>query len=577
MATLLSVNVGTPKDVSWRGRTVHTGVWKSPVSGPQMVRRLNIDGDGQGDLAGHGGEQRAVLVYQVESYRHWQEFLGRDDLAYGSFGENFTTEGLDDETVCIGDRYRIGEAEFEVTQPRVTCFRVGMRMGEPQLPSLLVAHHRPGFYLRVLTEGRVSAGDEVVRTARVPRPLSVADVDALLYLPGHDPARLKAAMDIPALSPGWRESFRSMLENEKQARPAGIAVAPPPAWPGFRMLTVADVVAESTSVTSFRFTADEPLPAYLPGQFLTLRVPGAGDPLPVRTYSLSGDPRDGGYRISVKRESHGLVSSHLHEHLRRGDRVEVAAPRGDFVLDGGTGPLLLISAGIGQTPLLAMLHRLASKHSHRVVWWVHTTRDAASHAFAAEAADLLSRLPSAHSLVYYTTPAQPPTSGSGILAGRLTAQAIRGLGLPTDGSAYVCGPEAFMDDVAAALVGIGIAHDRIHTERFGSRSPINPGVVGAEAPPPHQPPGPAGTGPSVTFARSGLTTAWSDTYSSVLELAEACDVPTQWSCRTGVCHTCATAVLAGEASYDTPPLEAPGEDELLICSARPTAELVLDL
>lgn len=184
MARPLSVNVGMPKDVSWRGRTVRTAVWKSAVSGPQMVRRLNIDGDGQGDLAGHGGEMHAVLVYQIESYQHWQEFFGRDDLDRGAFGESFTVEGLSDDEACIGDRDRIGEAEFEVTQPRVTCFRVGMRMGEPQLPTLLVAHNRPGFYLRVLTEGHASAGDEIVRTARGPHALSVAEVDALLYLPG---------------------------------------------------------------------------------------------------------------------------------------------------------------------------------------------------------------------------------------------------------------------------------------------------------------------------------------------------------------------------------------------------------
>ncbi len=577
MATLLSVNVGIPKDVSWRGRTVHTGVWKRPVAGRRMVRRLNVDGDGQGDLAGHGGEQRAVLVYQIESYRHWQEFFGRDDLGHGAFGENFTVEGLGDDEVCIGDRYRIGEAELEVTQPRVTCFRVGMRMGEPQLPSLLVAHHRPGFYLRVLTEGHVIAGDEIVRTRRGPHALSVAAVDALLYLPGHAPEQLKAAMEIQALSPGWRESFRSMLENDAVARPAGIAVAQPPAWAGFRTLTVTDVVAESASVTSFRFAGDDTLPAYQPGQFLTLRVPSAGDPVPVRTYSLSGDPDSGRYRISVKRESHGLVSSHLHAHLQRGDHVDVAAPRGDFVLDEGREPVLLISAGIGQTPLLAMLHRLGSQHSTRVVWWIHTTHDADSHAFSTEVADLLGRLPSAHSLTYYTTPAQPLGSDSGVRAGRLTAQVIAGLGLPTDANAYVCGPEPFMDDVAAALAGVGMDPARIHTERFGSRSPINPGVVRADTPPPHQPAGLPGAGPAVTFARSGLTAAWSDSFSSLLELAEACDVPTQWSCRTGVCHTCATAVLSGEASYETPPLEAPGDDELLICSARPTADLVMDL
>jgi ferredoxin-NADP reductase/MOSC domain-containing protein YiiM len=576
MPTLLSVNVGMPKDVAWRGRTVHTGVWKTPVSGPQMVRRLNLDGDGQGDLAGHGGEQRALLAYQIESYRHWQEFLERDDLRHGAFGENLTVDGLADDEVCIGDRYRIGEAELEVTQPRVTCFRVGMRLEEPRLPSLLVAHRRPGFYLRVITEGRLSAGDEIVRTRRGPHALTVAETDALLYLPGHDRERLTVALDVPALSPGWQESFRSMLADDTEVRPAGIAVAPPPAWAGFRTLTVTDVVAESAEVSSYRFGADGALPAYRPGQFLTLRVPGAGDPPPVRSYSLSGDS-DGGYRISVKRESHGLVSAYLREDLRPGGRVEVAAPRGDFVLEDAPGPVLLISAGIGLTPVLAMLHGLANAPSDRDVWWVHTTHDAASHVFSTEVADLLARLPSSHSLVFYTTPGEPLAPDSAIRTGRLTGEVVAGLGLPTDGAAYVCGPESFMDDVTAALTSIGVDAARIHTERFGSQSAINPGVVRSDAPPPHQPPGEPGTGPDVTFARSGLTTAWSDAYASVLELAEACDVPTQWSCRSGVCHTCATAVLSGEASYDVPPLEPPGPDELLICSAQPTEELVLDL
>ena len=164
MATLLSVNVGQPKDVEWQGRTVHTGIWKRPVDGPRMARRLNLDGDGQGDLNGHGGEQRAVLAYQIDSYRYWQDFFGRDGFEYGQFGDNFTVDGLSDDEVCIGDRYRIGEAEFEVTQPRVTCFRVGLRLGEPQLPALLVAHGRPGFYLRVITEARCR------RATRSPAP-----------------------------------------------------------------------------------------------------------------------------------------------------------------------------------------------------------------------------------------------------------------------------------------------------------------------------------------------------------------------------------------------------------------------
>ncbi len=163
---LVSVNVGLPKDVSWQGRTVFTGVFKDPVTGPRRVRRLNVDGDGQGDLSGHGGEQRAVFVYQMDSYRYWERELGRSDFVYGQFGENFTVEGLTDAEVCIGDRYRIGGAVFEVTQPRVTCYRVGIRMNEPRIPALLVSHHRPGFYFRVLEEGEVQAGDEIM----TPRP-----------------------------------------------------------------------------------------------------------------------------------------------------------------------------------------------------------------------------------------------------------------------------------------------------------------------------------------------------------------------------------------------------------------------
>src|SRR5512142_352994 len=251
---LLSVNVGLPRDVTWHGKTVHTGIWKSPVDGPSRVRRLNIDGDGQGDLAGHGGEHRAVFVYQLESYRYWQDQLGRDDFEYGQFGENFTVSGLADEQVRIGDRYQIGDALFEVTQPRVTCYRVGIRMDEPRIPALLVSHHRPGFYFRVLREGAVRAGDEIVRVARGPQAMTVAEVDALLYLPGHPVEQVRRALLIPALSEGWQASFRELAAQADGGRGGGnaglAAASPPPAWPGFRPLTVTAIQRESKSVIS---------------------------------------------------------------------------------------------------------------------------------------------------------------------------------------------------------------------------------------------------------------------------------------------------------------------------------------
>src|SRR5262245_22406672 len=214
-ARLLSVNVGLPRDVAWRGKTVHTAIWKTPVQDRRMVRRLNIDGDGQGDLVGHGGEHRAVFVYQIDSYHYWQSQLGRNDFTFGQFGENFTVDGLPDQEVCIGDRFCVGSALFEVTQPRVTCYRVGIRMNEPQMAALLGAHGRPGFYFRVLEEGEVEAADEIVQVAADPGRMTVFEINALLYMPGHPRGALVRALRLPALSAGWRASFQALLEQEE--------------------------------------------------------------------------------------------------------------------------------------------------------------------------------------------------------------------------------------------------------------------------------------------------------------------------------------------------------------------------
>src|SRR6202453_4287384 len=235
MARLLSVNVGLPRDVVWKERSVHTGVWKSPVTGRCRAGRLNLEGDGQGDLAGHGGEHRAAFVYQIDSYSYWEEQLKRTDFVHGQFGENLTIEGLPDNTVCIGDRYQIGGALFEVTQPRVTCYRVGIRMNEPRMPALLTSSGRPGFYLRVLQEGEVSAGDEIVKAGEARERMTVAEINALLYSPNHTRDRLEHAVRIEALSPGWRGSFEALLRSSARGN-AGLApeAAAHSAAPGFR-------------------------------------------------------------------------------------------------------------------------------------------------------------------------------------------------------------------------------------------------------------------------------------------------------------------------------------------------------
>lgn len=589
MARLLALNVGLPRDVPWRGATVHTAVWKAPVSGPRMVRRLNVDGDGQGDLAGHGGEHRAVLVYQIESYRYWEQQLGRADLGFGRFGENFTVDGLADDEVCIGDRYRIGEAVFEVTQPRVTCYRVGIRLGEPQMAALLVSHRRPGFYMRVLTEGRVQAGDEIVRVAAGAESITVAEIDALLYLPGHPREQLVRALRIPALSPGWKTSLRALLEHADTGGRAaagnpgltGAAGNPPPAWNGFRPLHVVRVQTESRSVFSLELAAPDgtALPTTLPGQFLTVRLhlDGHADPV-IRSYSLSGRPQAPAYRISVKHEPHGVASTWLGTHVHPGDVLEVAAPRGSFTLRSGDGPVLLLSAGIGATPLLAMLHALAAARSTREVWWLHGARNGSEHPFAEETRTLLSQLPHAHAHVWYSRPAPDDLAGRDDASmGRLSAHAFGELGVPRNADAYLCGPTEFMQSITDALVAHGIDRARIRTEIFGARPSLAPGVVGAGARAPHAPEGAPGAGPSVSFARSGLSVRWDSRYASLLELAEACDVPTRWSCRTGVCHNCETGLLSGTVAYSPDPVEQPADGNVLVCCSRPREALVLDL
>ena len=317
MAQLLSVNVGLPRDIEWKGRIVHTAIWKNPVRGRCRAGRLNLDGDGQGDLAGHGGEQRAVFVYQIESYRYWQEQLKRTDFVHGQFGENFTIEGLPDDAVCIGDRYQIGSAIFEVTQPRVTCYRVGIRMDEPRMPALLTSSGRPGFYFRVLQEGEVGAGDEIVKVGEAKERMTVTEINALLYSPNHPRDQLERALRIKALSPGWRASFEALLQSQTTGSVSGNAGLAPaaaahPVAAGFRSLLVTEINRESTDVLSLTMQSPngQPLQAPLPGQYVVVRLQQVtGGPPLFRSYSLSGPISTEHYRISVKIEPNGAAGT----------------------------------------------------------------------------------------------------------------------------------------------------------------------------------------------------------------------------------------------------------------------------
>jgi ferredoxin-NADP reductase/MOSC domain-containing protein YiiM len=585
MPRLLSANVGLPRDVTWNGKTVRTAVWKSPVTGRRMVRKLDIEGDAQADLAGHGGEQRAVFVYQMDSYHYWERFLGRNDFIYGQFGENFTIEGLSDSEVCIGDRYRIGDAVFEVTQPRVTCYRVGIRMNEPRMAALLVAHHRPGFYFRVLQEGEVGAGDDIVKIADGPERITVAEVDALLYLPGHSGEQLQRALQIPALSKGWQSSFQAMLQQDLNSKTTvgnpGLAYEEQaPVWPGFRKMRVARIYKESDNVTSFVLAPidGQPLPLFQPGQFVVLRLlVDAGKPPFLRSYSLSDLPAADHFRISVKNELNGIGSSFLCNLTRLGDVLDVSAPRGSFTLRPSRNPVVLLSAGVGATPVMAMLHSLAAERSQREIWWIYGARNRVEHPFAEESRSLLKQLSRGRGYIVYSRAAAIDQVGTDFDAsGHIDTALLERIGVSQGSDFYLCGPPSFLQNMRDGLRNWGVLAGNVYTEIFGSLEAITPGMAEVVHTP-HRPQGPPGSGPPVSFTRSGVTAAWDPKFASLLELAEACDVPVRWSCRAGVCHTCMTGLISGLITYNPEPLERPAPGNVLVCCSQPNAGVTLDL
>jgi ferredoxin-NADP reductase len=450
-----------------------------------------------------------------------------------------------------------------------------------------VEHHRPGFYFRVLETGEVAAGDEIVKVSHGPERMSVAEADALLYLAGHPRAQLERALCIPALGAGWRRSFEALLTQQRSGGAitgnAGLTAAggPPPAWRGFRPLRVARKVRESSNVISLVLepTDKQPLTAALPGQFVILRLRPAPDaPVLMRSYSLSAEPSAERYRVSVKREAHGAAGIYIDDRLQVGDVVDASAARGSFTLRPGNTPVILLSAGIGATPVLAMLYALAAEASTREIWWLYGARSGREHPFAEETLGLLKGLAHGHSHIRYSAPDPGDRPGVDFDApGRLNTRALEQLGLPRNGDFYVCGPSTFMSDLTAGLAAWGVAPGAIHTEIFGAGPSLTPGITASPRRLPHLPSGLAGSGPLVSFARSGLNVRWGPGFESVLELAEACDVPVRWACRTGVCHTCETGLIAGTVGYRPDPVDAPADGNVLICCSHPEGDIAVDL
>jgi ferredoxin-NADP reductase/MOSC domain-containing protein YiiM len=576
---VLSINVSLPKEVDWHGRKITTSIFKTPVEGRRHVGKLNIEGDGQADLQAHGGEHRAIFIYQQDSYDYWKKELNLENLHYGQFGENLTVEGLPDNEVYIGDRFRIGTVILEVTQPRVTCYKVAFSVGVPEMPALLVSHKRPGFYCRVISEGDMAAGDEIITLSRGKGEMTIAEVDGLLYSNAHPADRIQRVLDIEALSGGWRSSLQALYQAAVTGTASGNAGLAPPAtiaaWQGFLPFTVDKMVHESEGVFSFELSpaSSLELPGFTAGQHIVVRIPAAaGAPL-VRMYSLCGPTNNRYYRIGVKAEPNGLGSEYLHHHIKVGDALEISAPRGLFALATTARPLILLGAGIGITPLLAMLYAVAAEGNDREVWWIYTTQDKEHYPFREEVGRITGGMAHYHRQILFTRPKAGDIAGQDFdAAGRLTPERLQQLHLPNGGEYYLCGPVSFMIGVSAALKDLGIPDEAIKQEAFG-----NLGLAINGRKPPHVPEGSPGNGPLITFAKTGISFRWHPRFASLLEAAEAGDIPVSWACRVGVCHRCETTVFSGEVTYITTPLDQPASGNALICCSIPQTDIQLDL
>jgi MOSC domain-containing protein YiiM/ferredoxin-NADP reductase len=575
---IISVNVGLPQTVQWKGKAVSTGIFKAPVSGRIHLRTLNFDGDRQADLSVHGGPDKAVYAYPTEHYAYWHRELRDITLPWGIFGENLTTEGLQEDTLKIGARFRIGSAEVVVTQPRLPCFKLGLRFGRDDMVKRFLASGHQGFYFRVVTEGEVAAGDPIVAVDRADDSVPVSEVTRLYARDKDDVAGLRRIMEVAALPADWRDYF------EQQIRQVSVRIPPRPAqtsaWAGFRPFTLREKVRESDDVSSFHLVPEDgqSLPPYLPGQYLTIRVsiPGVERPV-VRSYSLSDVARNDHYRLTIKRiSSHlqdapiasGSVSTYFHERLAVGDRIEAKAPSGTFTIDVAQHdrPVVLIGGGIGLTPLVSMLNGIVAAGLPRETWLLYGVRNDREQIMRTHLEGIARTHRNIHLHVFYSQPSRE-IDDPGIHFGHIDLDAMQRL-IPTDAyDFYVCGPPSMMDSITRDLEAWGVPAYRMHTEAFGPAT-IKRSVRGPATQP--------DCGINVTFVRSGVTVQWSRCESPLLELAEEHSVAIDFGCRAGSCGTCVTRLLSGTVRYLHQP-NAPLEgDEVLPCIAVPAEPLSLD-
>jgi len=565
---VVSVNVGVPRVLRWRGREVRTGIVKRPVAGPVAVRPDNLSGDGQADLVHHGGALKAVYAYPREHYPFWRAQLGELPAGFGVFGENLTVAGLLEHEVCVGDLVAVGSAVLRVTEPRYPCFKLGLRLGDDDVVDRFVHANRPGFYLSVVQEGELRAGDAAAVVRAHPARLPVSELMRLRALSGpEDVDALRGALAVDAITEEWR----GHLERRLEALLAGRPVA---AWPGTRRFRVTARRAEASDVASFTLAPVDggPLAGHRPGQFVVVERPGGEGARPLtRCYSLCDAPDGASLRIAVKRlppvAEDGGVSGWLHDEVHPGDELALRAPAGAFVADPcAERPLVLIAGGIGVTPIHAIAQAVAAGRLERAVHVFYAARRPGEDPFAESLRALAARSDRVALTLVYSR--HRPDAGDGVARGpeRLTAPMVIDAVGTSDVDVLVCGPTSLCRDLPAALQAAGVAAERIVLEAFG------PAAAHALAPPVVVPAG----GHEVRFAASQTTAVWRDADQTLLDLAEASGIELPSSCRSGSCGTCAVALRGGTVAHLRPPSAPLEDDRCLACIAVPQSAVELD-
>ncbi len=539
---------------------------KHLISGKAYAEPLGLVGDMQADLTVHGGTDKAVYAYPSDNYEAWAaEF---PDLAplwgAGSLGENLALSGCEESDACVGDTVRLGSALLQITQPRKPCFKLALRFNDVRLPLAMVNSGRCGWYYRVLQPGSFMAGDRPVLLERPHPGWTIRRINTVSNRSDTPLTTVAELAAVPELSAAWRNQIAGMIQAAQASAQRKT----------FRPFRVVDVRNESRTIRSFVLKPADGagIVAHAPGQHIVVRVTSDGGAAPrLRSYSLSATGNGETYQISVKREAGDGVSGWMHTHLEPGSSLEVMGPRGTFVLDRGSdAPILLLSAGVGITPMMTMLMAATTNNGSDVmprhITFVHTTRNGDERAFA----DVLSKIAAKHPAVTFHTRFTAPiatdvTGRNHDSVGRLDKALIATVVEDIPGHlVYICGPVSFMRDAIGWLRELGVPGEHIRYESFGGDRVAAPANCA----------GPA----RIVFSRSGLTSQWEPGGQSLLEIAEAHGLPVKSDCRVGLCGQCAARVLSGDLIYGSEPAaEIEFGDALLCCATPATDTVVLDL